>query len=70
YVEHPYAEEAEALCKRMVGEIGVLALPGSMFMPARDQAGTQQIRIAFANIDVDEISELFQRLSSLSGTRR
>ncbi|MEJ2001182.1 MAG: aminotransferase [Maritimibacter sp.] len=70
YVEHPYAEEAEALCKRMVGEIGVLALPGSMFMPARDQAGTRQIRIAFANIDVDEISELFQRLSSLSGTRR
>ncbi|MEJ2036692.1 MAG: aminotransferase class I/II-fold pyridoxal phosphate-dependent enzyme, partial [Maritimibacter sp.] len=70
YVEHPYAEEAEALCKRMVGEIGVLALPGSMFMPADDPAGTRQIRIAFANIDVDEISELFQRLRSLSGTRR
>ncbi len=70
YVEHPFAEASEDLCKRMVGEIGVLALPGSMFMPDGDAAGGQQLRIAFANIDQSGIAELFARLERLSGPRR
>ncbi len=70
YVEHPFTEASESLCKRMVGEIGVLALPGSMFMPEGDAAGARQVRIAFANIDQSGIAALFSRLERLSGARR
>lgn len=63
YVEHPFDEASEALCKRMVDEIGVLALPGSMFNP--EGQGERHIRIAFANIDRDQIARLFDRLAQL-----
>ena len=70
YVEHPFAEDATALCQRMVHEAGVLALPGTMFMPDGSAEGARQLRIAFANIDRAGIAELFARLAALSGTRR
>ncbi len=70
YVEHPFQEGSEALCRRMVREISVLALPGTMFMPEGYAAGARQLRIAFANIDRDGIAELFRRLASLEGERR
>lgn len=63
YVEHPFDEASEALCKRMVDEIGVLALPGSMFNP--DGMGDTQLRIAFANIGMRQIDSLFARLATL-----
>jgi len=70
YVEHPFAEDATALCKRMVQEAGVLALPGTMFTPEGDAAGARQIRIAFANLDRAGIATLIERLAGLGGARR
>ncbi|MBV7378478.1 aminotransferase [Maritimibacter dapengensis] len=64
YVEHPFDDPAEALCRRMVDEIGVLALPGSMFNP--EGQGERHLRIAFANIDRDQIAVLFARLATLT----
>ncbi len=66
YVEHSFDTSSDALCKRMVAEIGVLALPGTMFMPEGDASGARQIRIAFANIDRDGIAALFERLRALA----
>lgn len=66
YVEHPFPmEPSDVLCQRMVREIGVLALPGTMFTPAGDHVGLRQLRIAFANIDADRIATLFERLAAL-----
>jgi aspartate/methionine/tyrosine aminotransferase len=65
YVEHPFNEGSDALCKHMVRDIGVLALPGTMFMPEADPEGARQIRIAFANIDRAGIAALFERLRAL-----
>lgn len=70
YVEHPFAEGSDALCRRMVTEAGVLALPGTFFMPEGDAAGARQLRIAFANIDKAGIATLFERLAGLDGKRR
>lgn len=70
YVEHPFAEDSSALCRRMVTDIGVLALPGTMFTPEDDPAGARQIRIAFANLDIAGIGVLFERLMLLDGPRR
>jgi aspartate/methionine/tyrosine aminotransferase len=65
YVRHPFDEPADALCRRMVREIGVLALPGTMFRPEDDPAAPRELRIAFANIDESGIAELFRRLEAL-----
>ena len=65
YVEHPFAEGSEELCKRAVREAGVLMLPGTMFQPETHAEGRRQIRIAFANVDRTGIATLFQRLGDL-----
>lgn len=62
YVEHPFDIPSPELCKRLVTEASVLALPGTMFMPDDDPAGRRQLRIAFANIDRAEIATLGARL--------
>jgi len=49
-----------------VDDAAVLALPGTMFMPADDPAGERQLRIAFANIDRSGINTLFDRLAALA----
>ncbi|ETX27325.1 aminotransferase [Roseivivax isoporae] len=63
YLEHPFAEPSDALARRLVHEAGILALPGTMFMPADDPAGARQVRIAFANVDRAAIADLFARLA-------
>jgi aspartate/methionine/tyrosine aminotransferase len=50
----------------LVQEAGILTLPGTMFMPDDDPGGAKQLRIAFANIDRDGITTLFDRLENLS----
>lgn len=65
YLQHPFAESSATLAPKLVREIGVLALPGTMFMPASDPAGARQFRIAFANVDRAGIEALFTRLASL-----
>ena len=65
YVEHPFVEASDALCKRLVREAGLLMLPGTMFQPEGSAAGARQIRIAFANIDAAGIAETFRRLAEV-----
>lgn len=64
YMTHPFALASDVLAKRLVAEAGILALPGTMFMPKDDPAGAQQLRIAFANIDRPAIGALFDRLAA------
>lgn len=65
WIEHPLAESSAALARRMVREIGVLALPGTMFTPEDDPAGPRHLRIAFANVDAAGIGQLAERLGEL-----
>lgn len=67
WVEHPFAESSADLARRMVAGIGVLALPGTMFVPSGDAAGPRHLRIAFANIDGPRIAGLAERLRGLTG---
>jgi aspartate/methionine/tyrosine aminotransferase len=64
YVEHPFDIASDVLCKRLVTEASLLMLPGTMFQPEGSAAGKRQIRIAFANVDVAGIAELFRRLAA------
>lgn len=66
YVQHPFRRSSLQLAQDMVDQAAVLALPGTMFMPADDPAGERQLRIAFANIDRQGITELFDRLAALA----
>jgi aspartate/methionine/tyrosine aminotransferase len=64
YAAHPYAMPSDQLAKRMVQEVGVLMLPGTMFQPAG--LGQTELRIAFANIDRAGIDALFSRLAAFA----
>ena len=66
YLEHPFEMASDVLAQKLVEEAGILALPGTMFMPENDVAGQQHLRIAFANVDATGIAELFTRLKALS----
>ncbi len=66
YVEHPFAEPSDALCKRLVTEASLLMLPGTMFQPPGSAAGKRQIRIAFANVDAGGIDSMFRRLAAFT----
>ena len=65
YFQHPFALPSDQLAQRMVSDIGVLALPGTMFTPLNDPSGDDKMRVAFANIDRTEIENLFVRLQRL-----
>jgi aspartate/methionine/tyrosine aminotransferase len=65
YVEHPFAMTSAELAKRLVHEASILMLPGTMFQPESHPEGQRQLRIAFANIDADGITEMFSRLAGL-----
>lgn len=65
YLAHPFAASSADLAPRMVQEIGVLCLPGTMFTPPDDPSGKAQLRIAFANLDVAGIGKLFERLATI-----
>lgn len=67
WVQHPLAESSALLAPRMVRDIGVLALPGTMFMPPDDPDGARHLRIAFANVDAAGIAQLAERLRGLGG---
>ncbi len=65
YASHPHPMSSEHLTRQLVAEAGILLLPGSMFTPREDPDGERCVRIAFANIDRNEIAMLFKRLQSL-----
>ena len=62
YAEHPFDMPSDALAKMLVREASALMLPGTMFCPEGPE-GTRHMRIAFANVDVAGIAELFNRLA-------
>ena len=66
YLDHPFALPSDELCRRLVAEAGILALPGTMFQPDGSPEGRRQLRVAFANVDRGQIGTLFQRLAGLS----
>jgi aspartate/methionine/tyrosine aminotransferase len=68
YVEHPFKAPSDQVAKDLVQQAAVLLLPGTMFHPIQNTQGTRQLRIAFANIDKSEITELFARLAALAPT--
>ena len=70
YGTHPFDDEhSDQLAQRLVGQHGVLLLPGTMFAPSLSEGGDgsaeRQLRIAFANIDGDGIHQLAARLKNV-----
>jgi aspartate/methionine/tyrosine aminotransferase len=66
YAEHSYDMPSDTLAKRLVEDQSLLLLPGTMFRPANDAAGQREVRIAFANADLDGIAVLFDRLKAFT----
>ncbi len=64
YVEHPFDQPSDIICKQLVTQSSLLMLPGTMFQPTGSPEGKRQIRIAFANVDTTGIAELFYRLKA------
>lgn len=62
YARHPFDAPSPAVARRLLAEAGVLMLPGTMFRPEGDAEGAREMRIAFANADVEQIGELMRRL--------
>ncbi|KUP90912.1 aminotransferase [Tritonibacter horizontis] len=67
YVAHPFEASADALAQKILTEIGILMLPGTMFTPEGAPEGQRQFRVAFANVDRAGIAEMITRLASFDG---
>ena len=65
YVQHPFDMPSNELAPKLVRDAGILALPGTMFMPDDVAGGANNMRIAFANIDRTGVNELIGRLANL-----
>ena len=63
YAAHPWDGPSEAVARALAAEHGVLALPGTMFLPGGDDGA---LRIAFANLDAAGIGTLRERLAAAS----
>jgi aspartate/methionine/tyrosine aminotransferase len=66
YLRHPFEMNADDLARQLLYEAGVLVLPGSMFRPEGDPRGQREIRLAFANVTVAQIAQLFTRLDGFA----
>ncbi|MDA5558459.1 aminotransferase [Shimia sp. MMG029] len=66
YFEHPFDLASDDLAQRLVRDHAILTLPGTMFMPEEDPDAARTLRIAFANVDRDEIGVLFDRLATVA----
>jgi len=67
YLDHPFDAPSDQIAQRLVGEAGVLMLPGTMFTPEGDASGQRQMRVAFANLDADGIGQFIARLANFTG---
>lgn len=69
YVEHPHPLPSDQLCPLLVRDLSLLMLPGTMFAPPVDKGGDEaakrQLRIAFANVGVEGLGVLGERLAGL-----
>lgn len=68
YVEPPFEMPSDRLARLLLERQSLLMLPGTMFAPpaaaGRDWGGERQLRIAFANADLDGIAEMGRRLAA------
>lgn len=65
YVEHPHPLPSDELCPALVRDQSLLMLPGTMFAPEGDEGAKRQLRIAFANVGVEGLGVLGERLKTL-----
>ena len=66
WVEHPFADIATPdVVEALVLEQGILVIPGTAFM----RGDTNMLRFSFANIELDRLDELPDRLSDFASTR-
>ena len=66
FVDYPFSMPSHAFAQELLARESILALPGSMFTPKDDARGQNALRIAFANIDLEGIAQLHDRLRQLS----
>ncbi|WP_417271232.1 aminotransferase [Celeribacter sp.] len=66
YVAHPFDMPSSQLAPWLVDHAGVLLLPATFFTPQGDPRGERQLRIAFANLDCDGITDLLDRLANIA----
>lgn len=67
YVEHPHPLPSDELCPLLVRDQSLLMLPGTMFAPVGDGRAKRQLRIAFANVGVEGLGVLGERLAGVGG---
>ncbi len=61
YLRHPFpGRRGRDVAERLAAERGVLALPGSYFGETADA----HVRVAFANVEAEEIARLPERLAA------
>ncbi|THH38844.1 aminotransferase [Aliishimia ponticola] len=65
YVEHPFDTPSDVLAQNLVHSAGLLCLPATMFYPSGAPEAAKGLRIAFANLDVDGIGDMYRRLDAL-----
>lgn len=64
YIRHPFEHlTSRQVARRLADEQNVLCLPGSFFGPGQERF----LRFAFANIEVEQIGQLAQRLRDSAG---
>jgi aspartate/methionine/tyrosine aminotransferase len=69
YVEHPHPLPSDELAPLLVRDLSLLMLPGTMFAPSGDTSAKRQLRIAFANVSVEGLRTLGERLATLGRWR-
>ncbi|MBB5221363.1 aspartate/methionine/tyrosine aminotransferase [Amaricoccus macauensis] len=65
YVEHPFDIPSSELCPKLVRDQSLLMLPGTMFAPDGDERAKRQLRLAFANVGVEGLGVLGERLAGV-----
>lgn len=70
YVAHPFDMPSDQVAQALMRDQSILTLPGTMFGPTRADGGDgqaeRQLRIAFANADMDGIAQLGARLRAFT----
>ncbi len=70
FLEHPFDAPSDVVAQRLADSQNLLALPGTMFAPTRDQGGDgraeRTLRLAFANADAAGLAETVTRLRAFS----
>ena len=61
----PHPLPSSELAPLLVRDLSLLMLPGTMFAPEGEASAKRQLRIAFANVSVEGLRTLGERLATL-----